>query len=317
MDALFNRGNALRVLGRYADALSSYDAVLALRPDSAPALASRGNVLQALGRLDAAIASYDRAVAVKPDYAEAWYNRGNALHQGLRLDEAIASYDRAITVRRDFAEAHWSKSNALLLQGNFERGWKLFEWRWGRQPAGHVRRRFPCPVWLGAESLAGKTILLHCEQGYGDTLQFCRYASVVSALGARVVLEAPKPLVGLLRTLPGVAELIEQGAPLPALDFHCPLLSLPLACGTRVETIPADIPYLRPEPDKVLRWQERLGPRTGPGSGWSGTAVSVRTSRRRGRSTSAATSRSRRSRHCGCPASISSACRRASRRNPN
>jgi hypothetical protein len=156
--------------------------------------------------------------------------------------------------------------------GDFDRGWKEYEWRWKSVQLANSQRNFAQPLWLGKESLTGKTILLHSEQGLGDTLQFCRYIKLVSELGARVILEVYKPLSALLTRLDGVAQLVETGGPLPAVEFHCPLLSLPLAFKTGLNTIPARVSYIASNPGKVTEWRARLGKRTKPRIGlvWSG-----------------------------------------------
>jgi hypothetical protein len=159
------------------------------------------------------------------------------------------------------------------LAGEFGRGWELYEWRWKKETFTSPKRNFPQPLWLGEEDIAGKTVLLHAEQGLGDTIQFCRYAKLVKALGARVVLEVPKALRGLLSGLVGMDELIEQGKALPAFDYHCPLLSLPLAFKTDLTNIPSPKSYLAASPQKCDEWAQRLGAKGKPRVGlvWSGS----------------------------------------------
>jgi len=278
-EAYSNRGNALRELKRLEEALASYDRAIAIKPDYAEAHYNRGNTLQDLKRVEEALASCDRAIAIKPDYAEAYYNRGNALQELKRLEEALASYDRAIAYKPDYAEAYLNKSLGLLLAGDLGRGWELYEWRWRYELAP---RNFPQPLWLGEEDIVGKTILLHAEQGLGDTIQFCRYAKLVKALGAKVLLEAPKALLGLLSGLEGVDELIEQGKTLPAFDYHSPLLSLPLAFKTDLTKIPSPKPYLAASPEMCDKWAQCLGAKSKPrvGLAWSGNRAN-RNDRRR------------------------------------
>jgi predicted TPR repeat methyltransferase len=233
-----------------------------------------GNALVQQGRLAEALACYDQAIALQPDYGQAWCNRGNLLQMRHQIDAAVESYDRAIALNTEYADAYWNKANALLLGGDFVRGWPLYEWRWKRDSFTSPKRGFAQPLWLGQESLAGKTILLHSEQGLGDTVQFCRYVPMVAALGARVVLEVQKPLLGLVHSLPGVSEWVEKGTALPPFDFHCPLLSLPLAFNTGICDIPGAASYLSSDPVRRAHWANRLGPRTRPRIGivWSGGA---------------------------------------------
>ena len=145
------------------------------------------------------------------------------------------------------------------MTGQFSQGWELYEWRWKKDTFTSPKRNFSQPLWLGTKDIAGKTILLHAEQGLGDTIQFCRYAKLVKALGARVILEVPKPLLCLLSGLEGVDELILMGKALPPFDYHCPLMSLPLAFKTTLESIPNKIPYIQSNISNQNKWQERIG----------------------------------------------------------
>ena len=275
-EAHYNRGIALRKIRRSADAIASYDRAIALRPDYAEAHANRANALLDLKCHAQAIADYDCAIAILPGYAQAHTNRGLALLELKRPEEAIASHDRAIAIRPDFAEAYWNKSLTLLTFGQLEAGWELYEWRWKRDEAlQQASRGFAQPRWFGSENLAGKTVLLYAEQGMGDTIQFCRYARLVKALGAIVALEVPRPLMDLFSGLDGVDVLVETGSKLPAFDYHCPLLSLPLAFRTNMATIPNSGPYLCSSADRRAIWARRLGSRTKPRVGlvWSGNAA--------------------------------------------
>ena len=267
-----NRGTVLQDLHRLDEALPCYRRAVELNPDFARAHNNLGTVLQQLGRADDALASYEQAIKLNPALAEAHNNRGALLRELMRTEPAIASFDRAIAANPDFADAHWNKSLALLSLGDFARGWEMFEWRWRQGPVKSTRRPVPQPLWLGNESLAGRTILLYAEQGLGDTIQFCRYAKLVADLGARVVLLVPEPLLTVLASLDGVAQLAKPGDSLPPFDFQCPLMSLPLAFRTELATIPAPRAYLTPDPEKARRWKERLGERHGPRVGlvWSG-----------------------------------------------
>ncbi|GAB7521465.1 tetratricopeptide repeat protein [Paraburkholderia sp. 2C] len=292
VDALTNRGNALAGLGRATEALASFDKALALQPGFAQAWNNRACALRDLNRPMDAIASCDQAIALQPGYAEAWSNRANALSDlnravdaqanyrralelapefcdawsnlGLALidtrqhEEALRSYERALALDPDAAEAHWNYSLCLLQMGRFDQGWREYEWRWQRQRIKASQRGFAQPLWLGDSPLDGKTILLHAEQGLGDTLQFCRYAPLVAAKGGKVILEVPAELTRLLTTLDGVAELVEQGKPLPAFDCHAPLLSLPFAFQTDLANIPCTTPYLFADRAAAQRWRERL-----------------------------------------------------------
>ncbi|MDP3011048.1 MAG: tetratricopeptide repeat protein [Methylococcales bacterium] len=273
--AFYNRGNTLQACKRPQDAIQSYQYALAIKPDFIQALISLGNALHDDQRFEEALSSYDRALAIQPDHAEALYNRGNVLHDLNRYDDAIDSYNRALAIKPDDAGARWNASFCYLILGDFANGWKNYEARWQTDDFIKAARHFSAPQWSGDEALQGKTILLYGEQGLGDTLHFCRYAKQVAALGGRVILEVPKALLPLLAKLEGVEQLIAQGEPLPSFDFHSPLLSLPLAFNTRLDSIPADTPYLFSNPDKVQHWQAVLGTKNLPRVGvvWSGNAA--------------------------------------------
>jgi tetratricopeptide (TPR) repeat protein len=257
-EALHNRGNLLRDLKRFDEALASCDRALAARPDFAEALNNRGSILQEMRRYEDALASYDRALAVSPDYAEALYNRGAALHELQRFDEALTSYDRAIALSPNYAEAQFNDALCRLLVGDFERGWEKYEWRQKTEQARDTWRNFTQPHWRGAENISGKTILLHAEQGFGDTIQFCRYVPMVAARGAHVILQVQKQLQELMRGFVGVNDVFANGDALPKFDMHCPLGSLPRAFATRLETIPADVPYLAAPKFYSEKWKQRL-----------------------------------------------------------
>jgi len=270
--ALNHRGIALQALNRHAEALASYVQALQQQPDNAETCYRCGIALHHLQRHAEALDFYDRALRLRPDYAAAFNNRGVTLQNLGRQPEAVASYAQASRLQPDFAQAHWNESMARLLLGDYAQGFAKYEWRWEAETFGAPRRDFSQPLWLGQEPLAGKTILLHAEQGLGDTLQFCRYAKRVATQGAEVWLEAQAALKPLLANLPGVSRLFVRGEALPAFDCHCPLLSLPLACGTRLDNIPAELSYLRADPARVAQWQAKLGPAAGPkiGLAWSG-----------------------------------------------
>jgi tetratricopeptide (TPR) repeat protein len=269
-EARYNRGNALHALKRFDEALADYERALALRPDYVEVLANRGITLHELKRFAAALESQDRALAVRPDYAEAFVNRGVTLHELKRFDEALASYDRAIALRPDYAQAHYNEAVCRMLTGDFDRGWQKLEWGWDTERLKNLKRKFSQPLWLGSDEIAGKTVLLHGVHGFGDTIQFCRYVPHVAERGARVILEIQEPLRELMGTLTGAAQIVSRGEPLPDFHLHCPLLSLPLAFGTRLATIPAQTPYLRASPQAVTEWNARLSPRPRIGLAWSG-----------------------------------------------
>ena len=304
-NAHFHLGNALLALGRHAEALDSYRKALALAPQFADAHNNAGAALIALGRNAEAIDSFRLAIAINPAHLDAHSNLGSALNDANRPDEAMAmcrkalaidarcaeahanlgvalgslgryaeataSLQRALEINPGYPEAHWNLGVVLLTLGDYARGWQEWEWRW-RSRSLPLKPEPPRPRWHGSEDLAGKTLLLHAEQGFGDTLQFARFAPLAARGGARVVLQAQAALKPLLAGLPGVSAVIADDEPLPACDFQCPLLSLPLALGTTLDNLPAVAPYLAADAEALARWRQRLGEPRGLRVGlvWSG-----------------------------------------------
>ncbi|HEY4746591.1 MAG TPA: tetratricopeptide repeat-containing glycosyltransferase family protein, partial [Steroidobacteraceae bacterium] len=265
---------ALAALERHAEALADFEAALAAGPNPI-VFYNRGLALAALGRPAEAVASYDRTLALMASHAGAWSSRGVALQALNRHADAIASFDRAIALEPDFADAHFNKSLALLAMGDYPRGQTEYEWRWKRSGAEHLRHNFGRPLWRGDDQLQRRTILLHAEQGLGDTIQFARYAPLLARAGANVILETHPELKPLLARLDGVRSVIARGEARPAHDFHCPLGSLPMAFKTELSSVPAEIPYVSADAERVERWRPRLEALGGPRVGlvWAGNAA--------------------------------------------
>ncbi len=308
-DALYNMGSVLKKLGRHEEALKSFERVLAIRPDYAKAHNNLGITLEALKRTDEALTCYERALAIQPAFVEALNNRGGNLQGAGRHEEALVSYagalalnpgyaevlnnrsnslaalghhrealvscSQAIALNPNYANAQWNAALLSLRLGDFAAGWEKYEWRWKRPEGIKKQRNFAQPLWRGQEQLAGKTILVHAEQGLGDTIQFVRYAALLERQGARVVLEVQPPLKTLLSQVGDDVRVIGVGEDIPAFDLHCPFLSLPLAFHTDLDTIPADCPYLKAPADRAAQWSDRLPPRRGLRVGivWSGSAI--------------------------------------------
>lgn len=267
--------------GQHARSAEMATRALALDPASVEALSNRGAALRSLDRPAEALADYERAIAISPSHAQAHTNRGVALAALNRFADAEAAYDRALELAPGEARARFNRALARLVQGDLAGGFEDLEARWTGSDTQRGDRGFAAPQWRG-EDIAGRTILLHAEQGLGDTIQFARYAPQVSRRGATVVLEAHAALVPLLAQLEGIARIVERGAPLPPFDIHCPLMSLPLAFGTTLGTIPANVPYLHAPKEHLGRWLARLGARRRPrvGIAWSGNP-SLRNDRNR------------------------------------
>jgi tetratricopeptide (TPR) repeat protein len=302
-----NMGNALREKGLFDEAITAFRRALRLDPDKAETYNNFGATLREKGLLDDAVATLGQAIRLKPDFVEAYYNLGSVLWEKECLDEAIAAYRQAIRLKPGFIEAyadlgtalrekglldeaimtcrqalrlkpdcpqvHDVLSSVLLLKGDFLQGWTEYEWRWRRADYPAPRGEFAQPRWDGAP-LNGRTILLHAEGGFGDTLQFVRYSPMVAARGGRVVLECQEPLRRLLEGFAGIEQLITTSEPLPHFDVHCPMMSLPSLFGTKLETIPSTIPYLRSDPALVDSWKGRVGASDGKlkvGITWGGS----------------------------------------------
>lgn len=254
----FVKGSALAALEQHAEALVVFDRVLDLRADHLPARAARATSLANLGRLDEGLTEIDVVLARQPARADHWARRGYVLGVMNRDPDAIAAYDRVLRLAPDDADAMYARANGLLAQGDFERGFEAYEARWRVRGAPP----FPvgdAPVWLGAEAIEGKSVLVQGEQGYGDLFQFCRLASALADRAARVVVQERPQTLALLRSLPGV-EVIDARAPAPITDYRTPLMSLPLALGLRLETIPADAGYLSAPAARIAHWAAQLGP---------------------------------------------------------
>jgi tetratricopeptide (TPR) repeat protein len=303
VDAHTNLGVALAVLGRLDEAVACHRRALELRPGYAAALNNLGNALAAQGKPDEAIAAYREALRLQPGYAEAHYNLGIALveegkldeggacyREALRLrhgdaealgnlghalrargemDEAMACYQQLIDLNPENPEARMARALAWLLMGDYEHGWPEYEWRWRTKEFGPPPYR--APLWDGSP-LDGRTILLHAEQGLGDTLQYVRYARPVKERGGTVLFVCPPALARLLTGCPGIDRLLTPGEPLPDFDVHAPLLSLPAILKTTLATIPADVPYIFPDAGLVDSWRRELAEFPGfkVGIAWQG-----------------------------------------------
>jgi tetratricopeptide (TPR) repeat protein len=304
-EAYLALGNALRGLARWEEAITAYRQALALRPNAAAAwnnlgiaLTERGDLVAAvealqrailfepanpalqtnlaatlrkLGDLDGALRACRLALELKPDHVEAYNGLGLVLADQSRLAESEAAFRQALALAPDYADAHLGLALTLLLQGRLPEGWAQYEWRWRCPPLVHLPRRFSKPLWDGSD-LAGRTLLLHAEQGFGDTLQFVRFLAQAPAWGGPVVLECQPPLHRLLRMSFPAVPLVARGEPLPPFDVQAPLLRVPHLLGTTLDTLPAATPYLRVDAGLAAAWAARLAGPPGRRVGlvWSG-----------------------------------------------
>jgi tetratricopeptide (TPR) repeat protein len=278
LDALRNVAALLKVQGKLEDAVAAYRRALALKPEFPEGFNDLGDALRELGQLDEAVACFRRALELRPGYAEAHSNLGNAFMDLGRPAMAAAEFENAVTLQPDEAGFTWNLALAQLLLGDYQAGWRNYEAR--RRAEFFVPRAFDAPEWRG-ETLTRGTILLHVEQGFGDTIQFIRYAELVKRRGARVVVECQPELARVIESAPGVDQVVPWGDPLPAFDFHASLLSLPHLFGTTLTTIPGKPGYLAAPAERVDFWRDRIG-RDRPAIGlvWRGAAEN-KTNRRR------------------------------------
>lgn len=263
-----NMGVALRAQGAFHAAVASYRRAIAIKSDDANSHSNLGNALRALGRHSAAEASHRQALALDENYLEARYNLGLVLKDQGLFEEGIACLREAVRRKADYVDAHWDLALALLMMGNLKEGFDEYEWRW-RLPENSPRK-FDKPAWNGG-ALDGRTILLHAEQGMGDSIQFARYAPLVAERGGEIMLECQRPLAPLFENLAGVGRVIAREDALPKFDLHAPLLSLPRIFETVLETIPAADAYLAAEPTRVAKFDGLLDPeRLNIGIAWAG-----------------------------------------------
>ncbi|WP_431857285.1 tetratricopeptide repeat protein [Azospirillum sp.] len=250
-------GNAERRAGRDAAAIAAWRQALRRDPGVAAPYGNLGIALKDIGQGDAGIACHRRALALHPENPDFHLNHGVALRDLARLEDAEAAFNRALRLRPGHAGTLVNRAHGRLVGGDFARGLPDYEARW--RFVGAAPRRVAGEPWDGTP-LDGRTILVHCEQGLGDTLLFCRYVPLIAKLGGRVVLEVQAPLERLMRSLDGVERLVVKDRdPLPACDRHAPIASLPWLFRSTLETLPAEVPYLRPQPDDVARWRARIG----------------------------------------------------------
>ena len=291
-----NLAEAANSLGRTSVAIASLKAAIELEPELAVPYANLANLLYELDRHDEAMShalmalerdsnnphpwnilgniyealstpandqraqaqdAYRQAIALDPNSALAHANLALSLEHAGRIEEASASYERSIALDPNLPNTHWNRALMLLAHGDFEEGWKEYEWRWKRPAFTSPQRGFTQPLWKGQE-LSGKRILIYAEQGFGDAIHFVRYAPLLAQRGAQVFIDCPRELARLFQSVQGVAQVIPSGDPLPEVDYQAPFMSLPLGFGTVLETIPAQTPYLAPDPVLVERMRQKL-----------------------------------------------------------
>lgn len=256
--ALYNLGNIYLDLGDHHRAVEQYSKALQTRPNYPEAYLNRGNAFKALGMMQESLNDYSEAIKLNPAYADAYSNRGNLHKDNGRVEPALSDYEQALTLRPDYAEVHWNKALLLIVKGEYEQGWQLYEWRLRMASYQMNCQTFPVPEWRDLEEIAGKRVLVYAEQGYGDAIQFCRYLTQVRQHCQQLIVQVHVALIPLLKTLDTDITFVAKGDALPAFDAYCPLMSLPYVCKTTLENVPASVPYLQADTAKIQQWRHRL-----------------------------------------------------------
>ncbi len=275
-NAYVNLGIIFRAQGRFHEEIQCYQKAIQINPGSAEAFFNLGHAFFDREEFDKALACYEKVTLLNPSFSHAYMNLGTILRIRGRHEEALTCYQKAIHLNPDDAEAHWNLANVLLLTGDFKQGWKEYVWLWKTEDSMKRQRVLSRPLWDGAD-IRGRTILLYAEHGFGDTLQFIRFAPLVAERGATVIVECQPELASLLRGSKGIRQVIPQGEELPAFDIQCPLMMLPVLFNTTIDTIPDAIPYLTADPGLVKKWHKRLlddHSRMKIGIVWSGVSTS-------------------------------------------
>jgi tetratricopeptide (TPR) repeat protein len=275
-EAYINLGIIHRAQRRFHEEIKCYQKAIQINPRSAEAFFNLGHAFFDKEQFDKALACYEKVIRLNPSFSHAYMNLGLVLRISGRQVEALSCYQKVIQINPDDAEAHWNLSNVLLLTGNFKPGWKEYMWLWKTEDYLKQRRLFSQPEWNGSD-IKGRTILLYAEYGFGDTIQFIRFAPLVEKYGARVIVECQRELASLLQTSEGMQKVIPRGKDLPDCDIRCSLMMLPVLFDTSLETVPDKIPYLTANPALVEKWHKRLlydNSKMKIGIVWSGVSTS-------------------------------------------
>jgi hypothetical protein len=259
-------------LGKNQDAISSFDKAIALKAHFPEAYLNLAAAYRGERRLTEALRSIQKAIDQKPDYAQAHSNQGNIYQDLHQLEAAIASFDKAISLEPGLAEAYFNKSIALLLKGDYKAGWPLYEYRWVNDNKAALNRHPHLEVWSGKQPLKGKRILIQSEQGFGDTIQFCRFIRRVSDLGAHVFFEVDSVLASLMSSVQGVKEILIKGQSVPPVDYKVQLMSLPRLFGLELQDVGVQGAYISVSPEKAKKWAaEMANQRQSKGIVWRGS----------------------------------------------
>jgi len=267
-----NKGVVLNYLSRFDEAVDCFETAKKLGDKSHHIFNNLGISLYKLKRMAEALENYSEGLSIYPKSAVMHYNLGAVFHEMAGYQEALKHYDKAVGLDPNYADAYWNKSLIQLLMGHYEEGWKNFEYRKKKEDLANQYPVFNKPIWLGIESIRDKRILITSEQGFGDVIQFCRYTLILRDLGAKVLICVPENLTSVMQTLDDQFVVLKIGDDFPPFDFHCPIMSLPFAFRTSIETIPAKYPYLLASKNKIIYWKKKLKRKTKLRVGlcWSG-----------------------------------------------
>jgi tetratricopeptide (TPR) repeat protein len=254
-NAYYNLGVIFQEKKELDEAITYFQRAIELNPYFENAYYNLGIAFKEKRQLEKAIDSYQKVIELNPTNSDAYINLGLVLKDKGQFNEALSYFQKAVCLSPDDAEAHWNMSLDLLLLGNFREGWKEYEWR--HKVKTFPQHDFSQPLWDGTD-IPKQTILIHAEQGFGDTIQFVRYAPLIAQRGAKVILECHRELISLLQSVKGIHRVILRGEPLPPFDLHCPLLSLPLVFDTTHENIPSKVPYITVDSSLIQKWKNRL-----------------------------------------------------------
>ena len=259
IDALNSRGIANSQLSNFIYAVQDFEKAIQICSSNADLFYNRGLAHFNLKDYQAAIHDYTYAIKLRPDFYQAFNNRGSAYKELADFKMALKDFKTSTTLKSDFADGYWNQSLIYLMNGEYEKAWPLYEYRWKSKHFPSEKRNFSEPLWLGNQSIEGKTILIHSEQGLGDTIHFCRYIKLLKQKKCKILLEVEKPLFNLMGCLLPKENIFQKGHTLPKFDFHCPLVSLPLVFETNVNSVPFPTPYLKADHSRVTWWRTHLG----------------------------------------------------------
>lgn len=274
-EVVYNLGKVYDDLGMAKDAVKCYYDAVSIDPKMTSALINLGDVNVDLTHYEEAISNYDAALAVDSSLSDALVNRGVAFHIMKKFEDALSSFDQAILIDKNCAGAHFNKALTLVSLERYQEGWKEYEWRWAYERFTSPPRSFMSLLWLGHEELNGKSILVHSEQGLGDTIQFCRYLPMLSRRADSIFVEVEEPLISTIKSMNLGIKVFKKGSAIPAHDYHCPMMSLPLALQSYECRPPFPDKYLSANRELVSQWKARLGSIDIPRIGivWRGSAT--------------------------------------------